>query len=61
MGRRHNESEIRGMVEVQRQSLERVAVACKKDGYESTAFALTEALKWVQEAKVRAAGEGGEE
>ncbi len=57
----HSESEIRGMLEARRKEVEAIAIRCAKAQYTSTVHALGEALKWIQEAKLRVAGEEAQE
>jgi len=55
--KRYSESEIRGQITARQKEVEEIAFRCERQGFKSTAFALTEALKWMADAKVRAAGE----
>lgn len=53
----HTEGEIRGQITTGQKQIEEIAFRCARQGFHSTAFALTEALKWLSDAKVRVAGE----
>ena len=53
----YSESEIRGQITARQKEVEEIALRCKRQGWDATAYALTEAIKWLADAKVRAAGE----
>ena len=53
----YSESEMRGQITARQKEIEEIALRCVRQGWHSTAFALGEAIKWLAEAKLRAAGE----